>query len=64
MQAFINRQLSYGVKNKITSEAYSSILYLHVIFNRLTTKAGKVNTKGNKALGVTSTYHLYVVCTM
>ena len=55
MRAFINRQLSYGLKNKITSEgalAYSSILYLHVIFNRLTTKAGKVNTKGNKPLGV------------
>ena len=34
--------------------AYSSILYLHVIFNRLTTKAGKVNTKGNKPLGVTT----------
>ena len=55
MRAFINRQLSYGVKNKITSEGalsiYSSILYLHVIFNRLTTKA---NTKGNKPLGVTT----------
>ena len=55
MRAFINRQLSYGLKNKITSEGALSILFnLHVIFNRLTTKAGKVNTKGNKPLGVTT----------
>ena len=59
MRAFINRQLSYGVKHKITSEGALSILfnqslYLHVIFNRLTTKADKVNTKGNKPLGVTT----------
>ena len=57
MRAFINRQLSYGVKNKVTSEGALSILFNSLFtcnFNRLTTNADKVNTKGNKPLGVTT----------